>query len=80
MDNSLALPQVDEAKCTLCGLCVEACPCHAVEMGPRGPIFTQPETCAHCQACPEGCCLCEEVCPAGAIAIPFDIVLDAERG
>lgn len=82
MDVELILPQVDEARCTLCGLCVEACACHAVELGPRGPVFTRPEACLHHHACAESqdcCCLCEEVCPTGAITVAFDIVMDAGR-
>ncbi len=75
MNRTWALPQVDETRCTLCGLCVEACPCHAVELGERGPIFTCPEacrrTCTETFAC---CCLCEEVCPTGAITCAFEIV------
>ena len=75
MNGTWALPQVDETRCTLCGLCVEACPCHAVELGERGPVFACPETCLHASAetC-DCCCLCEEVCPTGAITCAFEIV------
>jgi len=62
---------------------VEACPCQAVELGERGPVFTCPEACSHQFTCAEvfGCnCLCEEVCPTGAISCAFEIVLEAERG
>ncbi|RLC91495.1 MAG: hypothetical protein DRI79_02660 [Chloroflexi bacterium] len=70
-----ALPQVDETRCTLCGLCVEACPCHAVKLGEQGPVFACPEACrrARAEAC-DCCCLCEEVCPTGAITCAFEIV------
>lgn len=71
------LPQLDESLCNLCGLCVEACPCHAVELGERGPIFDCPEVCLGTEGL-EGCCLCEEVCPTGAITCAFEIVLEAE--
>ena len=77
MDRKQALPQVDETLCTLCGLCVEACPCHAVELGERGPIFICPRACV--EAC-EGCCLCEDACPTGAITCAFQIVLEAGHG
>ena len=76
-DTNRSMPQVDENLCTLCGLCVEACPCHAVELGERGPIFTHPETCCCSLACVEhlDCwCQCEEVCPTGAISCGFEIV------
>ncbi|HID86835.1 MAG TPA: 4Fe-4S ferredoxin [Anaerolineae bacterium] len=75
--NAWAMPQVDETRCTLCGLCVEACPCHAVTLGERGPIFSCPEECPMLGACPagaSGCSLCEEVCPTGAITCAFEIV------
>jgi formate hydrogenlyase subunit 6/NADH:ubiquinone oxidoreductase subunit I len=82
MNATCALPQVDETRCTLCGLCVEACPCHAVELGEQGPIFACPEACPHASTCAGalGCsCLCEEVCPAGAITCAFEIVLEADQ-
>ena len=75
-------PRVDETLCTLCGLCVEACPCHAVELGEAGPIFSCPEVCplADRQADRLGnCCLCEEVCPTGAITCTFEIVVEADQ-
>ncbi|MBM4466826.1 MAG: hypothetical protein FJ014_14960 [Chloroflexi bacterium] len=74
-----AMPQLDESLCNLCGLCVEACPCHAVKLGERGPIFFCPEVCPSLDDCPGGsggCCLCEEVCPSGAITCAFEIVLE----
>ncbi|MEE9616519.1 MAG: 4Fe-4S binding protein [Anaerolineae bacterium] len=75
MNGTWALPQVDETRCTLCGLCVEACSCHAVELEERGPVFACPEACLHtrAEAC-DCCCLCEEVCPTGAITCAFEIV------
>ncbi|MDH7486853.1 MAG: 4Fe-4S binding protein [Anaerolineae bacterium] len=80
-----ALPRVDESLCTLCGLCVEACPCGAVTLGERGPIFACPKELAAHPLCPEdhnGCCLylCEEVCPTGAITCAFEIVLEEDQG
>jgi len=80
--NAWTLPQVDETRCTLCGLCVEACPCHAVKLGERGPIFSCPEVCPSPSTCPPnmgGCCVCEEVCPTGAITYAFEIVLEADQ-
>lgn len=80
------MPRVDEGLCTLCGLCVEACPCGAVVLGDKGPIFTAPPGChegAECAGDGGGCCfyLCEEVCPTGAVACSFEIVLeDGEEG
>ena len=75
MKKTWTLPQVDETLCNLCGLCVDACSCHAVKLGERGPIFDCPEECAVTEG-PEVCCLCEEVCPTGAITCAFEIVLE----
>lgn len=80
-----ALPEVNESLCTLCGLCVEACPCGAVTLGERGPIFACPKELVADPLCPEdhnGCCfyLCEEVCPTRAITWAFEIVLEEDQG
>jgi ferredoxin len=73
------LPQLDEQLCTRCGLCVEACPCGAAELGETGVTFSCPDACTDAETCDCGC-LCEEVCPAGAISIAFEIVLgEGER-
>jgi ferredoxin len=75
--NAYAMPQFDETRCTLCGLCVEACPCQAVEQTEQGLIFSCPEACplpsggAEARDC---LCLCEEVCPTGAITCALEIV------
>jgi formate hydrogenlyase subunit 6/NADH:ubiquinone oxidoreductase subunit I len=82
MNTTCALPQVDETRCTLCGLCVEACPCHAIELGEQGLVFACPETCPSPPTCAETldfCGLCEEVCPTGAITCAFEIVLEADQ-
>jgi formate hydrogenlyase subunit 6/NADH:ubiquinone oxidoreductase subunit I len=81
MNETWTLPQLDETLCNLCGLCVEACPCHAVKLGEQGPIFSCPDTCLTADTCiarANGCSLCEEVCPTGAITCAFEIVLEAE--
>jgi len=83
MNTTWALPQVDETRCTLCGLCVEACPCQAVKLGEQGPVFACPEACPRAPTCAEAsdcCCLCEEVCPTGAITCAFEIVFEADQG
>jgi formate hydrogenlyase subunit 6/NADH:ubiquinone oxidoreductase subunit I len=80
--NTYALPQVDETRCTLCGLCMEACPCHAVKLGEQELIFSCPESCPHTSTGDEALdcsCLCEEVCPTGAISCAFEIVLEADQ-
>lgn len=61
-----ALPVLFEERCTLCGLCVEACPQHGIHLGARGPVFDRTEEC-------EACGSCEDACPAGAIVTHFEI-------
>ena len=73
-------PRLDNARCTLCGLCVRACPCHAIELTERGLVFHCPTACAAGHPCPQGgdCwCACEEACPEGAIECAFEIVVDS---
>ncbi len=82
MNRECSLPQFDETLCTRCGLCVEACPCHAVTLGEHGPIFSCPETCPGTDICDEnfsGCNICEEVCPTGAITCAFEIVIAPDQ-
>jgi formate hydrogenlyase subunit 6/NADH:ubiquinone oxidoreductase subunit I len=77
MSTTCVLPQVDEARCTLCGRCVEVCPCQAITLGERGLIFSCPELCPNpetCVAASDGCCLAEEICPTGAVSRAFEIV------
>jgi len=70
------VPQVNRDLCTLCGLCAEACACRAVQIREDGPLFS----CAT-DVCPRGCegsgcdCLCEDVCPTGALHCDVEIVL-----
>jgi formate hydrogenlyase subunit 6/NADH:ubiquinone oxidoreductase subunit I len=68
--NDPVLPEIDMLLCTGCGLCVDRCPTHAVEMtAKQRPRIARPEDCAYCG-------LCEEMCPAGAIALAYEIVLE----
>jgi formate hydrogenlyase subunit 6/NADH:ubiquinone oxidoreductase subunit I len=72
-------PVVDMVCCTRCGLCVEACPCHAVQLTEDGLVFNCSNRCPRGEASEKDCggwCLCEEACPSGAIHCSFDIVLD----
>ena len=71
------LPQFDAMLCTQCGLCAEACRCGSIEMAATGPVFHCPDVCSYEHADTVACdCLCEEVCPTGAISCAFDIVLE----
>jgi len=77
MTTTYITPQVDEVRCTLCGRCAEICPCQAITLEERGPVFSCPQTCLNPEACiaaSDGCCLGEEMCPNGAISRAFEIV------
>ncbi len=71
------IPQINQELCNLCGLCVEACSCHSVEMGDQGPVFRCADDdtvkCVDESRCH---CLCEEVCPTGAIECSYEIVVE----
>jgi MinD superfamily P-loop ATPase len=68
--NPWFLPELIEDRCTLCGLCAEACPNHGICLDDRGPVFERREQC-------DACGTCEDVCPEGAIVTEFEI---AENG
>jgi len=57
--NFKMIPQWDELKCTLCGICQKLCNYHAViQLGPSIIVF--PELCHSCFAC-------SELCPVDAL-------------
>jgi formate hydrogenlyase subunit 6/NADH:ubiquinone oxidoreductase subunit I len=75
------IPQVNSELCNLCGLCVEACTCHAVEMGEQGPVFRcADDDTVQCVDELRCHCLCEEVCPTGAIECSYEIVVEERQG
>ncbi len=57
--HDIVLPVRTNAKCTVCGNCLDACTYGAIEMGETHPIFIQ-------EAC-HGCGLCASVCAQKAI-------------
>lgn len=63
------MPVVDQQKCNGCGLCVDVCCCNALIL--VGNVVTIIET-RECDWCAE----CESVCPTGAIACPFEIIIE----
>ncbi|MFC1969545.1 ATP-binding protein [Chloroflexota bacterium] len=63
------MPRVELEKCNGCGLCVSVCRCGAFVL--IGNIITVIET-HECHWCTD----CELICPTGAIACPFEIVIE----
>ncbi len=56
-------PEIDEALCTNCGSCAEACLLGVIVHGDAGPTFDGPGSCL-------GCGHCVAVCPTGALTHP----------
>lgn len=61
------LPQIDRLKCSGCGDCIANCPTHALGWQGGKASLLSPDLCTYCT-------LCEDVCPVGAIELPFLIV------
>lgn len=68
----ILIPVVDEARCTHCGKCVEACAYHAIAvLGQKTLVF--PQLC-------HGCGSCTSLCPEKAISETPDPIGVIERG
>lgn len=65
------MPRIDRARCTGCKQCVETCPVDALSQVDGKAQLTRPEKCIYCLAC-------EDICPQGAIELPFLIVTKAQ--
>lgn len=61
------MPQIDRKKCTGCGECVAHCPTKALGQVEGKAMLVHPDLCTYCTAC-------EDVCPTGAIELPFLIM------
>ena len=57
---SIPIPQVDEARCTFCGKCSEACTFNAIAVL-KNKVLVFPELC-------HGCGVCSYICPEDAIS------------
>ncbi len=69
--------KVDEKLCTLCGLCVDTCPCNAMQLEADDLVIQCEDVCVStCQEIAGELYLCEEVCPTGAISCSFEIVME----
>ena len=72
--TDLPLPRIDSVLCSGCGRCIEVCLPQALALVDGKAVLTHPERCTRCA-------LCEDLCPEGAIALPFLIVFaPAEAG
>jgi MinD superfamily P-loop ATPase len=63
------MPVLDRDKCNGCGLCLGVCDCHALVLVSNLVMVVETEDCGWCLEC-------EAVCPTGAIACPFEIVIE----
>jgi MinD superfamily P-loop ATPase len=63
----LQMPDIDQDKCNLCGLCIDVCRCGAIVLVNNVVMFVETEEC-------HWCTLCEAVCPTGALTCSFEIV------
>ncbi|MEW5958386.1 MAG: 4Fe-4S binding protein [Chloroflexota bacterium] len=61
------LPQIDRAKCIGCALCVKICPHDVLGLIDKVPAILDPEACQYSG-------VCQEICPTGAINLPYEIV------
>lgn len=66
-----AMPEIIAARCNGCGLCVEVCHCHAFIMVDKLVTVVEVDNCFYCTEC-------EAVCPTGAIACPYDIIVEED--
>jgi len=62
----LNLPVIGATKCTLCGICVDACPEEVLAIEAGALVFAHPEQCTLCAEC-------EAVCPESAVACYYQI-------
>lgn len=55
-------PVIDDAKCTVCGTCVDVCPVRVFAKENDKIVVKEPESCIQCRAC-------EANCPTQAIEV-----------
>ena len=63
------MPVIDREKCNGCGLCISVCSYNALVLVDNVATVIEVEEC-------DWCIQCEAVCPTGAIACPFEIVIE----
>ena len=65
------VPVIDTTLCNGCGLCVRACPHHALEMEGSHARVARPEACDYTGNC-------ERICPKGAVQLYYAIIRPGE--
>ncbi len=65
--RDLPVPAIDRALCTGCGLCVHACPSHALALAAGRAVVAHPELCDYTG-------ICERICSAGAVRLYYVIL------
>lgn len=60
-------PQINQARCTGCGACVDHCPTDALSQEHHKAFLIRPDACVYCM-------VCEDVCLAGAIELPLLVI------
>lgn len=60
-----AQPVIDEAKCTVCGRCVETCPSHSLALESGRVVVQTAKSHLGCIACGQ----CMAACPTGAVGV-----------
>jgi NAD-dependent dihydropyrimidine dehydrogenase PreA subunit len=67
------MPQINSTLCTGCRECITRCPTLALGSHGGKAALIHPDACTYCG-------VCEEMCPVGAIELPFMILKCNERG
>jgi MinD superfamily P-loop ATPase len=65
----IQMPEINQDKCNLCGLCIEICRCGAIILVDNVVSLVETEEC-------HWCTLCEAVCPTGALTCSFEITFE----
>jgi len=65
----MQMPLIDGDRCNGCGLCVSVCGAKALILVDNLVAIIETEECGWCLEC-------EAVCPTGAIACPFEIIIE----
>jgi len=53
--KALLSPEINQVKCKGCGVCIKACPTHAITGEKKQPHHINPELCIKCGACATAC-------------------------